>query len=290
MIVSGTKGRRLGASAEELAGKPYARFYQPEMKPLSPAVLATLAHGPVAAPLLPSRDDADWIARGLGAPPRADGIVPLEDGWALTGDGGMRVAIRTPMAGVTPAMVDWWFGWHSEESARYKLWHPRAHVHAEWRGPAPKSHEHTAGRYVGHVSCVDEYIGSELGRYAIAFVDPHTLGIPRMDLAREVAVCARVGFAELPVDGGWLVHHVRAIEGGGSEMRSRFWLGGAEAGVRGAGPLGGALAAIGRRVRRPTVADGRALLVHCAQEMAHLASFLPALFHALDVEGQRARR
>ncbi|WP_245672553.1 DAPG hydrolase family protein [Nocardia anaemiae] len=26
---------------------------------------------------------------------------------------------------------DWWFGWHSVESARYKLWYPDAHMLSE---------------------------------------------------------------------------------------------------------------------------------------------------------------
>jgi len=32
---------------------------------------------------------------------------------------------------------------------------------------------------------------------------------------------------------------------------------------------------------RPRIPDGVALLVHCAQGMAHLASFLPALYREL---------
>jgi hypothetical protein len=61
----------------------------------------------------------------------------LEDGWVLTQDGGMRVSVRTDMPGVTPAMVDWWFGWHGDAAAKYKLWHPQAHVHAGWRETPP---------------------------------------------------------------------------------------------------------------------------------------------------------
>jgi hypothetical protein len=35
---------------------------------------------------------------------------------------------------------------------------------------------------------------------------------------------------------------------------------------------------------RPSEADARALLVHCAEEMQHLASFLPALY---EINAQR---
>ena len=49
------------------------------------------------------------------------------------------------------------------------------------------------------------------------------------------------------------------------------------AAARGGGLAGHALAAIARRVRRPSEREGRALLIHCAEEMAHLASFLPRI-------------
>ena len=73
------------------------------------------------------------------------------------------------------------------------------------------------------------------------------------------------------------MHEVRAMLGG-SEMRSYFWLGGRYAGPRGGGALGSLAVAVGRKVMRPTEHDGRALLAHCAEEMAHLATFLPALY------------
>jgi hypothetical protein len=59
-------------------------------------------------------------------------------------------------------MVDWWFGWHGEEPQRYKLWHPRAHLHACWTEPGTG--------YVGRTSVVDEYIGTSLRRASIRFV------------------------------------------------------------------------------------------------------------------------
>ena len=94
--------------------------------------------------------------------------------------------------------------------------------------------------------------------------------------AGQVAICARLGSPDLPVDVGWLIHHVRPTPGG-SEMRSRFWMGGAMVQVR-ARNSGIRLA---DRVVRPVAArmlpDPRDLLVHCAQEMNHLAGFLPEL-------------
>lgn len=266
-------GRHPGWSARDLAERPYARFWVPALAPLSPRAAAAVARGPVADYLLPGIEHA--AATLLGDAP------VLEDGYAIMADGSVHVAILTDMPGVTPAMVDWWFGWHSDSPERYKLWHPIAHVHACWKEVPPPG---TTGRarYVGYTSIVDEYIGSGLGRYAIRFVAPEAVGFSSGALADDreaTAICARAGMADLPVDAGWLVHHVRATETG-SEMRSRFFIGGRHAALRGGGGAGRALSPVLRRLARAGEADARALLVHCAEEMAHLAGFLPALHAA----------
>ena len=86
----------------------------------------------------------------------------------------------------------------------------------------------------------------------------------------------RTGFGDFPIDVGYLVHHVRRTAAG-SEMRSRFWVGGPYAAGRSS--LAGTVIARAARLVLGTIeADARALLVHCAEEMQHLASFLPALY------------
>jgi hypothetical protein len=260
-------GRYLGYREADRA-TPYARFFNPALAPLAPHVCAALDLGGVPAILLP---DIDQAASNLfGADP------VLEDGFVLTGDGGMRVSVRTAMPGVTPAMVDWWFGWHGDAAAKYKLWHPQAHVHVGWRETPPPR---VGGRalYVGQTSIVDEYIGSDLVRGAIRFVPPTTLGFTDKSLeddSRATIVCARIGLGDAPIDIGYLAHHVRAVPGG-SEMRSRFWMGGRH--VAGRNLIGGMAASVARRVLSVTESDARALMVHCAQEMPHLAKFLPEL-------------
>jgi hypothetical protein len=262
-------GRHLGWSDSDRATKPYARFLDPQLAPLPAHILEALHRGPVAEPLLPPIWSAAENLFGTAA--------VLEDGFALTADGAMLVATRTDMPGVTPAMIDWWFGWHSDSPERYKLWHPQAHVHAAWLSP-PTAGTRGRARYVGRTSIVDEYIGSNLIRAAIRFAPPATLGLsdPSLDDRQHATiVCARTGLGDLPIDVGYLTHHVRKTPTG-SEMRSRFWIGGTHAAGRSslAGKLIGHAA---RWVIRPTEADARALLVHCAQEMQHLAGFLPAL-------------
>lgn len=267
--------RYLGIRTGDLAGRPYAKFWNPTLAPLPEPIVQAVAHGPVAGPLLPSREEiARWLE--LDEP-------GLENGYGFAASGELRVALVTELPGVVPAMIDWWFGWHSDEPERYKLWHPRAHVHASWRTQSPPG---LVGRerYVGYTSCVDEYIGSELGSYAIRFVPPAELGLDPSrlaDSAQATAVCARVGFAELPFDFGYLLHYVTRTETG-SRMRSRFWVGGPQAAARRGGPVGALAVSVVRRVMKPQPAQGVGLLVHCSQEMSHLASFLPGLFGELS--------
>lgn len=268
----------LGLRPGELDGRPYAPFWNPRMAPLPDEAREALLHGPVASALLPKVTDAPRLLD--------EGDQALEDGYGLGDDGSLHVAVRTAMPGVSPVMVDWWFGWHGSEAGRYKLWHPRAHVHAAWGSEAPRG-AWGRERYVGRTSFVDEYIGSALQQATIRFVDPVALGFDGAaldDPERATAVCARIGPLRPSIEVGHLVHHVRRVEGG-AEMRSRFWLGGAHAAARSERRVEAAVVQVARRWMRPTAAQGHELLVHCSQEMTHLAGFLPALYaRCRDVE------
>jgi len=242
-------------------------------------VLRAVAAGPLAPPLLPPVS---------AAPSLLDpGYWPIETGYTIAPDGAARVFVLTEMPGVTPAMWAWWFAWHGSDSARYRLWHPGAHVAARWQDGQGET-----GAYVGRVCLVDEYIGARLARIAIGFVPPARLGISppaRLDIVRPatglapppqgddaaVFICAQGGAPGGGVRLGWLVHHIRAVPGG-AEMRSRFWLGGENI-ASPFGRLGRAVAGRAARIGRENAAD---LLVHCAQEMNHLAAFLPELYAA----------
>ena len=244
------------------ADTPFGAFYQPHMAPLPRHVVEALEHGPQAEEILQEFDDAAAILE--------DGYLPTENGYGTLRDGGIQVSVRTDMPGATPAMWSWWFGWHGCDSRRYKLWHPRAHVSARWSDDGGDDAE-----YVGRTSLIREYIGSAYSKVAIQFVDPSSL---RLELrGGEVAVCARLGSSEARVDVGWLIHHVRPTIDG-SEMRSRFWMGGRHIGTRSGNQS--ADEAIKRLAARE-IPNPRDLMVHCAQEMNHLAGFLPELYTQL---------
>ena len=271
-------GRHLGWSQKDLATKPYAKFWNPDVAPVADHVRDALAQGPVSEELLPPLSAAQDVFFGSG--------VALVDGFSLVADGSLRVASDVDMPGVTPTMIDWWFGWHSDSPERYKLWHPKAHVHATWAKTPPEGAQGRA-RYVGYTSIVDEYLGSTLVRGAISFVPPETIGV-RHDSLKEggdaTMVCAQLAVPGTPFTVGTLAHLVRRTSTG-SVMRSRFWMGGSH--VKGKGPISAVAAGLGRRMLKASADDGRALLVHCTQEMAHLATFLPALFAAFGPETKR---
>jgi hypothetical protein len=247
------------------ADTPFGVYFNPEMAPLPTHVVDALNHGPQADPTLPAFDDA---ARILD-----EGYQQTENGYGVLRDGSIQVAVRTDMPDVTAQMWAWWFGWHGSDSRRYKLWHPRAHVSAQW------SDNGGDGGYVGRTSLVQEYLGSAFTRPAIQFVEPSVLGLARLGDS-EVAICARLGSGDIPVDVGWLVHHIRPTRGG-AEMRSRFWMGARHVAVRRGNRLTDAAI---RPIAARQLPDPRDLIVHCAQEMNHLAGFLPALYDRFSDE------
>jgi hypothetical protein len=219
------------------------------------------------------------------------GYLALENGYARLDDATLYVSALTPMPGVTGEMIDWWFAWHGEESARYQLWHPRDHISAHWRTPvscaAGSDRTQWQQLYRNNVSEVDEYVGSTLMRLAIAFAEPSAyLDVSRFESsATETVICGRTYSRKESTAAGRLLHQIRRTSDG-VEMRSRFWL----ADFEPQAPVIGALLRPllnSRRMRTTLVPDGvgRDLLTHCAEEMAHLAEFLPALFNRVNQRG-----
>jgi hypothetical protein len=193
-------------------------------------------------------------------------------------DATLFVACRTEMPGVTPAMWDWWFGWHGYASERYQLWHPEAHLKSSMREDR-RGLTNDRARYVGNVSYVDEYIGPVLQRLGIAFQLPSSFGFNQAAVDEVgTVICARTSLRRERVNAGYLAHFVKATPDG-SEMLSRFWLGHLESQLPG---IGRALTAVvdrpAVRSRMLTDAMGLDLLRHCSEEMNHLARILPRLY------------
>jgi hypothetical protein len=277
-----SENRYLGYRPED-ERKPWAHYMQARSLPVQPHVHEAIAAGPASGEFGPRLSElADYLNK--------PGYRHLETGWTVNGDGHLVVAILTDMPGVTGAMWDWWFGWHSADSSRYKLWNPDAHqfaVMGEDRNGPEVNDRH---RYEGNVSYINEYVGAESRPLAIRFVDRDRYGFTAKP--GEAIIVANAGTPMLPLSNGWLVHQVRTT-GTGSEMRSRFIFGDIRvlnlptSAVEGwggkamtAAPLRAAAGAVLPRLLKgkTPVSMTLPLLQHCATEMNHLATFLPDLY------------
>lgn len=252
---------------------PYAKFYQETIAPIPTAVLAALQSPALPAGSLPPLSQVADLQQS--------GYAAVETGFTLEPDGSARVAVLTSMPKVLPKMWDWWFGWHGSHADRYKLWHPKMHQHAEWAD----------GRtdllsYVGRTSIIEEYISKDLEKGNIRFISPAELGFDSAqagDKDATVFICARIGYTHWPLDFGWLVHQVRATEDG-AEMRSRFWMGGPHIQVRAKGWIPKILSKMLQKSIRMKENQVKDLLIHCAEEMNHLAGFLPKLYTEITIK------
>lgn len=275
--------RYLGYRERERA-RPFAKYLCAETRRIQEHVRDALVGGMAPAEYAYGIQDA---ARRMSRP----GRHKMETGWTRV-PGGYMVACLTKMPNVTAAMWDWWFGWHSSDPARYKLWYPDAHLFAAIADDRSKDRALTdRQRYLDNVCYVDEYVGGTLQRLAIRFTAPASLGFDEPGPGHTV-ICARVGLSQYPITQGWLIHQVRPTDTG-AEMRSRFFLNdprtlelpphsapGRGAGLLGSkavrGVLDAALPTVARKVLGPTF--GRDMVFHCASEMNHLAAFLPDLY------------
>jgi hypothetical protein len=243
--------------------QPYARFLKTEDTARADAIAHTHAAPLRAAQITPFAE----IAAALSSP----GYLPHETGWATLPNGAGFVAARTPMPRVRPEMWDWWFSWHSSESARYKLWAPSEHFVAAWKDGDGERPGHKS--YIGRTSLIKENIGSVFLQGAIRFVDPSSIGFLPGAFDGTV-ICGRAGEVDAPVEHTWLIHQLRATADG-CEMRSRFYLGQDPQFTHTGEPLPPPPPGAPRQ--GPVPAE---LMRHCLTEMHHLAGFLPELYAA----------
>lgn len=196
--------------------------------------------------------------------------LPYTSGVERLPDGVLHVAVLTRMPDVSPKMVRWWFGQYLNTTEHYKRWHPRDHVWMNWRDKTP-------GTHVGAKHLVHEYIGGRLHKAQITFVPPADFFRDSLaNLTDAVAICARPGLLDRPIDVGRMVH-LALPRPWGCELHSRFWLG--YFASRSHSKTLETLANLPWvRRRLATLSFGRALAVHCHQEMSTLAGFLPDLY------------
>ncbi|KAF2759873.1 hypothetical protein EJ05DRAFT_499066 [Pseudovirgaria hyperparasitica] len=256
---------------------PWSKYFNDSEVALNKEFTEGLANSPFPAESGVEFSDA-------GAALSQPGYLPLENGFTTLKDGSLYMAIRSDVPETfTGEQYDFWFSWHVNDTTKYKLWHPHAHQYAavnkaELAGNAAKSDYRS--RYWNLTSFIDEYIGATAYKISIGFFDPRmqhfelensatgietiVTGFVRLFAYndQDPASEARAGLTPFDII---LAHQVRRKPvGGGKEIRSRFW-------------VGPGLKALVNVVMKPEQL-ARDLSTHCAVEMTHLGTFLPALF------------
>ena len=218
------------------------------MSAIPARVEAAIERGAQTGPVVTLADMAELLdVDGSG-----DG---LEDGVIRNPDGQLVVACLTEMPGVSAAMWDWWFAWHSYTSERYRLWHPRDHVEtsiADDRRDLPRL-AGIVGSATPHTSTSTSVASGNAwrsGSWSLTAVGLDQTAVDRIGLA----VCARTALRRERLAAGWLIHLIEDTSAG-CRMHSRFFLGDAASEVPVLAPLVTKL--VNRRsVRRPA-APGR---------------------------------
>ena len=194
-------------------------------------------------------------------------------------DASYLVAVRTPMPEVKVDMLRWWFSDFMQTTEHYSWWHPEDHIWMSWENKEP-------GEIIGASHLVHEYIGGNLSKLRIQFVNSaEFFGYDANDEDTFV-ICARVGLLDEEMNIAKMCHVVRNTLNG-AEMRSRFWLGHV-AKRKGNKTISSLEGLIGNTfIMRLLVLNKQGaigLKRHAEEEMKYLAALLPPLYGSQDID------
>ncbi|KAG5786749.1 hypothetical protein H9Q69_014175 [Fusarium xylarioides] len=212
----------LGYRGEDWS-RPFVKYWKPAVKQISDEVQKGITKSPYASSLVSKPQEAPHY-------PTQPGYLQLENGWAVSDDNKLMIAVRIDMGNVTGEMYDWWFGWHLVDPPRYKLWHPVAHQYA-YRIPnaIDWSNKTLPERYIGSYSWIDEFIGNIATKLTVNFVDPATLvfntsAFESQGIETIVTAYITSGHTTNVTGNSYLMHQIRRKDDGQRELRSRFFL------------------------------------------------------------------
>jgi hypothetical protein len=264
----------------EEQAKPYAKYYHLPPAPPAPHHAQMLAD---LKPLDPAKADRIQDIDRLLDPGYTEG----ENGYCVLPDGSACVALRHPMPGASPEMIDWWFAWHGLEDLRYRLWYPEMHVSArvdpEDEAKILQPDRPLRLKFQGLTHHVVEDIGGGvLNAVDISFLTPEDFGFDmtrfRPPFAETVAAANVIARGvDDPADAPGLpvafVHLVRRTEDG-IEVRNRFWVGYQ---IVDKEPV--LMLPPGMRIPEEAA---QGLFLHDVQEFANLARVLPQLYREMQ--------
>lgn len=251
---------KLTQLTEEEKKRPYAKYVYRDLISPSEEILEAIKE-----PMDPSKavfsDNIDEMLK--------DGYMEVENGWCVLPDGGSYICINTKWPNCTPEMWNWFAFWRCEEdqNLRYKVWNPSCHYVSYCHNES--GHEWMSEAfYPGGEVCLISGYGvplKELGFSEEALANTTTI---TKGAVTHFMLFEGQSFADKPTK-MTICHFVRPLEGGGAEIRSRFWVGYAI--VPGKGIVKTEFDDFGEE-------RTRALANHCASEFANLGTILPQLY------------
>lgn len=204
---------------------PYAKYYDWKHGPLDEAAVAAYNEDVVFDP---SQATSISQVNDLLKP----GYLPMELGVCQFPDGGGVFANHIMMPEVTPEMFTWFMCWFPFEDVRYKIWVPGAHYAAsvsdEMKSILMNPDRTFAHKLRGTKRMICEDMGGGVGTINMTWVCPAEIGFDMAVYPKEpddgfmVLVLGANDEAKLNII---LCHYLRPLPSGGSELRSRFWVG-----------------------------------------------------------------
>ena len=177
------------------------------------------------------------------------------------------------MLEVKAEMLRWWFSDFMQTTEHYQWWHPKDHVWMDWENKEP-------GKIIGASHLVHEYIGGDLSKLRIQFVNPIEFFGYDPNNKETFVVCARVGLLDEEMNIAKMCHVARNTLNG-AEMRSRFWLGHV-AKREGNSTVSSLKGFIGNtfliRLLVVNKQSAKDLRRHAEEEMKYMAELLPPLY------------
>ena len=271
--------KQLAANRGALDGKPYERFFLPEIEvPVAAAKLLRAGPMPLEQTLTPSISDLGRLIEHASDFPDA--------GYALLDGPTAYAQSRVVMPGVTAAGFEWWFTWHPLEKQRYMLWFPQAHIDNSVADPArlADSSLSYAERLYGNPNAIDEFIGPTSLKIVIHFAPPASLGLDEQALRRAgftTSASGTIRVADAPDTTFMFMLHLARDTLAGMELLSRYWIGAHPEFVRFPGGSD-APALLSRMGMNAESIEQLAydMAVHDMTEFAHLGRILPDVFAA----------
>ncbi|MDS0528561.1 phloretin hydrolase [Clostridium sp. SHJSY1] len=245
----------------------YSKYYNLDMTPIPVEKLEILKNGPIDSKKVLKIHDRNDLLK--------EGYLECEVGYCIMEEGTGFLANKTFMQGVTVEMFEWWFAWHSLEDLRYRIWDPEDHFYARTQNRKKVLNKSLPmrERTWGTKHIVLEDIGPGPDDLILEFESPDIFGYDLGKVGSDSCgsmMCAN-GHGPEPGKGAsaFMTHMIREVDGG-SELRSRFWIGYQ---IINGQPV--KVIPDGMSVPIETV---KGLFAHNLKEFTHLATILPKVY------------